>query len=338
MSFEIAENVSLKEFNTFGVDAKAAKFFSFIDEDDLAEFIGSGLSQENVFVLGGGSNVLFAGNFEGLIIHPVNKGIRVLDETEVCTVVEVAAGEVWDDFVNWAVEKRLYGIENLSAIPGSVGAVPVQNIGAYGDEVRNVIKLVKGIEIATGKPVSYLNYECRFGYRDSIFKNELKSKVVITSVIFSLSKIKNLNLNYADLVNYFGNNCNPELSEVREAVCKIRDSKLPDYKLIGNAGSFFKNPVVLKTELEDILCKFPEVRYFDYTTHFVKLAAGWLIDQCGFKGFQKGRAGVHKNQALVLINLGGAEGKEIISLADEVRQKVKDKFGVELEYEVNILQ
>ena len=144
-------------------------------------------------------------------------------------------------------------------------------------------------------------------------------------------------MNYADLVNYFGNNCNPELSEVREAVCKIRDSKLPDYKLIGNAGSFFKNPVVLKTELEDILCKFPEARYFDYTTHFVKLAAGWLIDQCGFKGFQKGRAGVHKNQALVLINLGGAEGKEIISLADEVRQKVKDKFGVELEYEVNIL-
>ncbi|HOY39678.1 MAG: UDP-N-acetylmuramate dehydrogenase [Bacteroidales bacterium] len=337
MPAQVIKNCSLKPYNTFGIEATAEQLMSFNATEELINFIKNTELPDKIFILGGGSNVLFTADYDGLIIHPLNKGIKILEETDACAVVEVEAGEVWDDFVLWAVEHKLYGVENLSGIPGSVGAVPVQNIGAYGDEVRNVIKLVKGVEISTGNAVSYLNFECRFGYRDSIFKNELKNKIIITSVVFSLSKIKNLNLKYADLANYFGSNTDSELQEVRDAVCKIRDSKLPDYKLTGNAGSFFKNPVVLKSELEGLLNKFPDIRYFDYTSNHVKLAAGWLIDKCGLKGFRQGRAGVHEKQALVLINIGGAEGREILRLADLVRQKVMDKFGVELEYEVNIL-
>ncbi|NLA25383.1 MAG: UDP-N-acetylmuramate dehydrogenase [Bacteroidales bacterium] len=337
MNIIIKENHALKSYNTFGVDAKTSKFFSFKFEDDLIEFIKSGKVEEPVFVLGGGSNVLFVDDYPGLIIHPESKGINILEDTEVCSVIEVAAGEVWDDFVLWAVERNYYGIENLSGIPGSVGAAPVQNIGAYGDEVRNCIKLVKGVDIETGEQVSFLNFQCKFGYRDSIFKNELKNKVIITSVHFSLSKIKNFNLSYADIANYFKDGVDVSLQAMREAVLKIRDTKLPDPKIIGNGGSFFKNPIVLKSDLEVLLEKFPDIRYYNFTSNHVKLAAGWLIDQCGLKGFKKDRAGVHENQALVLVNLGGATGAEIMAVADEVKAQVYKKFGVELECEVNIL-
>jgi len=203
--------------------------------------------------------------------------------------------------------------------------------------VCQLIKLVKAVEIDTGNEVSFLNYECRFGYRDSVFKNSLKDKYVITSVLFSLTKYKNLNLNYADLQQYFAQRPEPGIQDVRDAVCEIRNAKLPDYKVFGNAGSFFKNPVVAVSELQALQSEFRDIRYFPINESFVKLAAGWLIDACGLKGYRKGRAGVHQQQALVLVNYGGATGSEIVALAGEIQHRVCEKFGVNLEYEVNRL-
>ncbi len=335
---QISKDISLLPYNTFGVDVAASQLFCFSNTHELIELLRSYRNRDTrIFVLGGGSNVLFTDNFDGLIIHPANKGIAILDQSDVCATIEVQAGEDWDDFVAWAVAHELYGTENLSLIPGSVGAAPVQNIGAYGSEVCQLIKLVKAVEIDTGNEVSFLNYECRFGYRDSVFKNSLKDKYVITSVLFSLTKYKNLNLNYADLQQYFAQRPEPGIQDVRDAVCEIRNAKLPDYKVFGNAGSFFKNPVVAVSELQALQSEFRDIRYFPINESFVKLAAGWLIDACGLKGYRKGRAGVHQQQALVLVNYGGATGSEIVALAGEIQHRVCEKFGVNLEYEVNRL-
>jgi UDP-N-acetylmuramate dehydrogenase len=336
---QIQENVSLKNFNTFGIDVSARYFVEIGHEDELVElFMDPQWLQMARLVLGGGSNMLMVKDFQGLVIRINIRGIdHRINHNEV--FVEAGAGEVWNDMVNFCVAREYAGIENLSLIPGSVGASPIQNIGAYGVELKDVFYSCKAFEIATGTFRKFTNEDCRFGYRDSIFKNELKEKFIITSVKFKLSLTPNLNLKYGVIEQELANRdiSHPTIKDVSQVVSHIRVAKLPDPSTIGNAGSFFKNPVITSDQFEQVHSKFPEIVSYPAGNGQVKLAAGWLIEQCGWKGKVVGHTGTWKNQALVLVNHGGATGEEVYSFSSQIIDSVYRKFGVLLEREVNII-
>ena len=336
---QIQENVSLKNFNTFGIDVSARYFVEIGHEDELAElFMDPQWLQVERLVLGGGSNMLLVKDFDGLVVRINIRGIdHRINHNEV--FVEAGAGEVWNDLVNFCVAREYAGVENLSLIPGSVGASPIQNIGAYGVELKDVFYSCHAFEIATGSFRTFNNEDCRFGYRDSIFKNELKEKYIITSVKFKLSLIHNLNLKYGAIEQELVSRGikQPTIKDVSQVVSHIRVSKLPDPSTIGNAGSFFKNPVITQNQFEQVYSKFPEVVNYPAANGQVKLAAGWLIEQCGWKGKVVGHTGTWKNQALVLVNHGGATGEEVYSFSSQIIDSVYTKFGVLLQREVNII-
>ena len=331
------KNHPLRDLNSFHVEEWADCIIEFDQKDDLNTIFAPGKAPQKWFALGGGNNILFTQRFEGTLIKPTGKSISIKAQIDDSVIVEAAAGVEWDDLVAWSVEQGLWGMENLSLIPGSVGAAPVQNIGAYGAEAKDVIERVHYFDTEECKHHTLGNAECHFAYRDSIFKRELKGKVIITSVEFRLSKYPNPNLAYGDLSKEVEARGGSSLSNIREAVCAIRRSKLPDTAVLGNAGSFFKNPIVNKTVGEELKGQYENMPIYPLSDAKCKLAAGWLIDNAGLKGYRRGNVGVHDRQALVLINLGGATGAEVIDLAREVQHAVKEKFGIEIEPEVNIL-
>ncbi len=335
---EIKENYSLKKYNTFGFDVKCTYFSNFSNIDELKELLR--LKQEKkipLLIIGGGSNVLFTGDYNGLVIQPTIKGIEIISEATDYVDLRVGAGENWDEFVNFCVEHNWFGIENLSLIPGFVGTCPIQNIGAYGVEVKDTITKVETIEIKTLKKHLFSSTECKFGYRDSIFKRELKGKHIITFVHFRLKKNTEFILNYGNLTDELKKFDSVNLKNVRQAVISIRESKLPNPEVIGNAGSFFKNPEVEMSVYEKIKQTYPMIPCYPQGKNKVKVPAGWLIEQAGWKGKNIGNAGVHSKQALVLVNLGNATGSEVLSLASEIQRSVNQKFGIELEMEVNVV-
>lgn len=328
----------LRDLNSFHVEERADCIIEFDRKEELDEIFAEGNTPENWYVLGGGNNILFTKRFEGTLIHPAGRKITVLAEDAEQLTVEVESAVEWDDFVAWCVERELWGAENLSLIPGNIGASPVQNIGAYGAEAKDVIGRVHYFDTVERKHCTLLNEECHFAYRDSIFKRELRGRAIITSVEFRLSKCPNPNLGYGDLARETEARGEATLKNIREAVCSIRRHKLPDTAVLGNAGSFFKNPIVNTEVAEAMAAKHDNMPIYP-TAHPEKrkLAAGWLIDKAGMKGFRMGNVGVHDRQALVLVNHGGATGGEVIDLAQYVQQQVAERFGVEIEPEVNIL-
>lgn len=335
----LQENVSLKPFNTFGIDVQAKYFAEIKTAADLQSiFADAKLKQEPLLVLGGGSNLLFTKDFEGLVLKVAIPGIEVSVEGDLVQVT-AGAGVVWNDLVNYCVGQGFAGIENLALIPGTVGASPIQNIGAYGVELKDVFASCTAFEIETAALRTFDHADCRFGYRDSVFKNELKNKYIITAVKFNLSKLSNLKLHYGAIGLALEERGigTPNIADVAKVVADIRVSKLPDPKTIGNAGSFFKNPVVGQETFHLIEAKFPAVVSYPTPNGQVKLAAGWLIEQCGFKGKVVGHTGTWKNQALVLVNHGGASGQEVYVFSEQIINTVYTKFGVRLEREVNIL-
>ena len=332
-----SENHSLKQHNTFGIDARTKYFFEFTDLEDLSIFLNSNKSirEEKILIIGEGSNILFLSDFDGLVIRPNLPGIQVVKEDRQNIWLEVGAGGVWDEFVQYAVDNQLGGIENLSLIPGSVGAAPVQNIGAYGQEVGNVVEKVKGFDLINNIPVDYSAEQCEFGYRNSIFKSILKNSFVITSVIFKLEKFPEFVLNYGQVEEKAKEKGRVNLNTVREAVIEIRQSKLPDVKELGNAGSFFKNPEVDLELAEKLKFQYENIPIYPTKPGKAKLAAGWLIEKDGWKGVREGNVGVHEKQALVFVNYGNSTGQQIYDFSERIKQSVFEKFGVELDREVN---
>ena len=289
-------------------------------------------------VLSGGNNILFTQDYDGLLITPCGTDIEIVAENEQQVEVEVEAGLEWDDLVQWCVERNLWGIENLSLIPGKVGAAPVQNIGAYGVEAKDAIRSVTMFVPESGNFLTLATEHCAFGYRESVFKQNLRGKVVITSVRFRFSKEPNPILGYGDVIREVEARGGATLKNIREAICDIRRAKLPDTAVLGNAGSFFKNPVVDIEVAERLRSEYPEMPLYPVAGEGkVKLASGWLIDKSGLKGYREGSVGVHERQALVLVNYGGATGGEVIAFARMVQQRVKEHFGIEIDTEVNIL-
>lgn len=332
----VLENFSLKEITTFGIEARAKTLIQTDNDDELVHFLKSNKVQP-VFVLGGGSNIIFTSDFDGVVLQPFEKSIEVVSEDAESTILRVGAGMEWDELVKYTVENGLGGLENLSLIPGHVGACPVQNIGAYGVEVKDTIIAVEGFCLENAESFCFDNEYCQFGYRDSIFKHELKGKTVITHVSFRLSKSPVLKTHYGNIEEELKNYAERTIQTVREAVISIRERKLPDPTVMGNCGSFFKNPTISKNEFEVIKTKYSNVPNFSAVDDKIKIPAAWLIETCGYKGIKKGNVGVHSQQALVLINLGNATGKEVIALADEIIMAVSERFGIVLEKEVNIL-
>jgi UDP-N-acetylmuramate dehydrogenase len=334
----INKNISLKPYNTFGIDYKADCIVRVQTEmEAIALFRGEIFCKKPLLIIGGGSNILFTGDFKGTIILPDFRRIRVEKPEGNDVIVSSGAGVLWDKLVEWAVNKGFGGLENLSLIPGRVGAVPVQNIGAYGAEVKDVIVKVKVISVIDGSVKIFTNEECRFGYRTSIFKGNEKGRYLITRVWFRLSVNPVFNLNYGSINEEVIKLGGTTLKNLREAVIRIRRSKLPDPEITGNAGSFFKNPVVGLHRAEELKKRFPGLPCYDDPSVGIKLAAGWLIEQCGWKGKRVGNAAVHEKQALVIVNAGGASGKEIFELSEKIRESVLEKFGIELEREVEVI-
>lgn len=329
--------INLASRNSFHVEQSARRLIEFDCEEDLLSIFG----REPIgrwMVLSGGNNILFTEDYDGVLLTPVSQRIEPVEENDERVVVRVGAGVEWDDLVAWAVERGLWGLENLSLIPGKAGAAPVQNIGAYGAEAKDVIRSVRFYDTAEGAMRTLGREECAFGYRESIFKQELKGRVVITEIEIELSKRANPRLGYGDVEREVERLGGATLANIREAICSIRRSKLPDTAVLGNAGSFFKNPVVERAVAERLLADYPEMPHYAAADPAkVKLAAGWLIDRAGLKGYREGAVGVHERQALVLVNHGGATGGEVIALARKVQAVVKQTFGVEIDTEVNIL-
>lgn len=334
---KIQKNISLKPFNTFGIDVEAKSFSSVTTVDDLKTVLSQ--NEEELLIVGGGSNLLLTKDFDGLVIDNQIKGIEILKEDENNVFIKVAAGEVWHDFVLYCVENQYAGIENMSLIPGSVGAAPMQNIGAYGAEVKDVITEVEALDLDGFSIKTFLNEVCDFGYRTSIFKTIQKNNYFITAVTFRLSKKPQINTSYGAIENELKQMGvdSPTIKDVSDAVINIRSSKLPDPNKIGNSGSFFKNPVVSIDVKNKILDNYPDAPNYLQTNGDYKIAAGWLIEKCGWKGKTMNNYGVHKNQALVLVNYGGATGKEIFDLSEDIIKSVQKTFGILLEREVNIL-
>ena len=336
MVLNFQKDVSLLPYNTFGIDVKSKKFVSVRSTDELKAVLNQN-QEKRLLVLGGGSNLLLTKDFEGLTLRIENRGIEIVQEEQSSAKVKVAAGENWHDFVLWCLDNDLGGVENLALIPGNVGAAPIQNIGAYGVELREVFESCEAISIDTGKVKIFKKDECDFGYRNSIFKKTLKGKYIIFSVQFNLNKPPHaLNISYKGLSEKLeGKIIN--IQSIAQAVIEIRTSKLPDPKKIGNCGSFFKNPVITLIKFNDLKQQYPDIPHYPDQVDKIKIPAAWLIDTLGYKGYRNHDAGVHPNQALVLVNYGNATGAEIKKLAQQIRNKVKEKFAINLEFEVNIL-
>lgn len=335
----LKENISLKPYNTFGVEAKAKYFVEAKSENDLQEIFETTIAKtEKLLILGGGSNMLFTDDFDGLVLKVGITGITYTTQGD-DILVTAGAGVIWNDLVNYCVENGFAGMENLSLIPGTVGASPIQNIGAYGVELKDIFASCTAFEIATCNINTFTYADCKFGYRDSIFKNEQKGKYIITNVTFRLSKTANLKTHYGAITTELVARGvdQPTIADISKVVSAIRVSKLPDPKTIGNAGSFFKNPVISQSDFNLLLANFPDIVNFPVGNNEVKLAAGWLIEQCGFKGVVVGQTGTWKNQALVLVNHGKASGQEVYNFSEQIIKTVRAKFNVKLEREVNIL-
>ena len=336
---ELLSNFSLKNHNTFGIEAKAKEFVAVHSIDELRQVLQENASKKK-FILGGGSNMLLTQDIDALVIHVDLKGKTIIKENDTHVWVESQAGENWHEFVFWTLEHDFGGLENMSLIPGNVGTTPVQNIGAYGTEIKDTFESCEAMEIDTQKMKTFSHSECNFGYRESIFKQEEKDKYIITSVVFKLTKINHaIKTSYGDIIAELAkqNISEPTLKDVSNAVISIRKSKLPDPKELGNSGSFFKNPIVLKSDFEKIYTNFPEMKFYEVSPTEVKVPAGWLIEQAGFKGKRFGDAGIHKNQALVLVNYGNATGQEILAVSTAIQQTVFEKFGIRIEAEVNVI-
>ena len=332
------QKYSLLSHNTFGIDVSAACFLEYASVDELRGLIGSGRVTSPYLHIGGGSNLLFTKDYEGTILHSRIGGVEVVAETDDDIVVRVGAGVVWDDFVDYCVQRHWYGVENLSLIPGEVGASAVQNIGAYGCEAKDAIRRVEMYCVETGNLLTLDAAHCCFGYRESIFKHDLRGRVVITAVDIRLSRTPQPRLGYGDVEREVESRGGTTLRNIREAICAIRRAKLPDPKVTGNAGSFFKNPVVDESVAQQLRARWPDMPLYPAAlSGKAKLAAGWLIDKAGLKGCRSGRVGIHERQALVLVNLGGATGGEILDFARMVQARVHEKFGIEIDTEVNIL-
>jgi len=331
------KDFSLKAHNTFGLKVKSKFYLPYSSEESLLRF----LPEINEFklktlLMGEGSNLLFLSDFNGIILHSHIKGFEIVQESGDEVEVRVGAGVIWDDFVAWAVSQGYGRVENLSGIPGTIGASPVQNIGAYGVEAKDVITKVEGIELASGQKRSFTAEECQFGYRDSIFKHELKGKYAMSYVSFKLSKKPEFNLSYGHLDELLGKQP-ATLARVRQVIIEVRNSKIPDYKSLGNAGSFFKNPYLSIEDYEKLKTFYPSMPHYPINPKEVKVPAAWLIDHAGLKGFQHGGAAVHKDQALVIVNTGEASGQDIAELAAIIVNRVEDMYGISLEAEVNFI-
>ena len=333
---KISENQNLKDYTTFGMEVFARRFLQIENAGEVPALITEYLHQEPFYILGGGSNTLFTKDFDGSIVHPVFTGIEVVEQAWDAVVLRVAAGEPWDNLIQYCIRHELFGIENLTGIPGWVGSAPVQNIGAYGVEVKDTILKVEGYVISTGEPLTLSNAECRFAYRNSIFKQKLKHNFIITHVWFQLSKKKHFTLSYQGLAKALEERELPlTLHSVSDCVRKIRDTKLPDPKIVGNGGSFFKNPVIPEEKYHELQTNFPDLVAYDAPDGLKKLSAGQLIEKAGWKGKRMGNAGTWKNQALVLVNYGGATPKEVLEVAETIIHDVNSLFDITLEMEIN---
>lgn len=329
---------SLLPHNTFRMDVKAARFMEYSSEEELTAFLASGGLTSPYLHIGGGSNLLFLSDYPGLVLHSSVKGVETVAETDEWVELRVGSGMVWDDFVAYTVEKGFYGAENLSLIPGEVGASAVQNIGAYGVEVKDLVVSVDAVDAATGKKRRFTREECRYAYRDSIFKKELKGRYFVTYVTYRLSKLPVFHLDYGNVrAELEKDGMEPTLANVRRVIAAIRSNKLPDPKVTGNAGSFFMNPVVSQEQFDRLQTEYSEMPSYRLDGNRVKIPAGWLIERCGWKGKALGPAAVHDRQALVLVNRGGATGRDVLRLADEVARSVKERFGIEISPEVNLI-
>jgi UDP-N-acetylmuramate dehydrogenase len=332
----ISNKTSLKEFNTFGIDAGCTELIPITSEKKLLKILPK--LKGEVKVLGGGSNILLTQDQDGVILHNRITGIKIMKESEDEVLLEVGGGHNWHEFVLWAVERGYGGVENLSLIPGTVGAAPIQNIGAYGVEQKDVFVSLTAVHLKTGKEMIMLEEDCEFGYRDSVFKRKYKGQYIITSVRYKLAKQPVLRLEYGAIKMSLTEHriTRPTIKDISDIIIEIRNSKLPDPKIIGNSGSFFKNPLVTKEKFEGIQAIYPTVPSYPVEEDIVKIPAGWLIEQCGWKGKRVGNTGTYKHQALVLVNHGNAQGAEVWELAKEIIVDVENKFGIVLIPEVNI--
>lgn len=336
---QIQDNFSLKNHNTFGIEAKAKQFISVHSVDELKSVLKENPTQKK-FILGGGSNMLLTQDIDALVIHVDLKGKKVIVQSEDFALVEAQAGENWHQFVLWTIGQDFGGLENMSLIPGNVGTTPIQNIGAYGTEIKDTFFYCEALNIKTLEIKKFTKEECKFGYRESIFKNEAKNQYIITSVVFKLTKQKHkINISYGDIAAELTKKeiVVPTLIDVSNAIIAIRQSKLPDPKELGNSGSFFKNPIIPKSDFERIHILHPEMPSYSVSETEVKVPAGWLIEKAGFKGKRFGDAGIHKNQALVLVNYGNATGQEILNVSKDIQKTVKELFDIEIEAEVNVI-
>ncbi len=334
----ILENISLKKYNTFGVDADADYFVEIKSENELHE-VTDFIRKKNLnkLILGGGSNILFTGDYHGIVIRLSIPGIKIIDEDSNSVLVEAGAGVIWHSLVKFCIDRNMAGIENLSLIPGTVGAAPIQNIGAYGQELKNVFEYLNGFSLEDDSMHKYYKNECMFGYRESIFKRDLKGKFIITKVVIRLDKNPKLNLDYGTVKAEVEKLKlkKPTVKDISNIISSIRKSKLPDPALMGNAGSFFKNPLISQQEFSELKKKFPDIPGYN-EGNLIKLSAGKLIEVCGWRGKRAGNTGAYPKQALVLVNYGGASGKEILNLAEDIKNSVYKKFGILLTEEVNI--
>lgn len=335
----ISQDYSLKNHNSFGIDVKAKRFISVKNPEDLRNILRKTYASE-LFILGGGSNMLLTGDVHKTVVHIGIKGKEIVSETEDDVLVRSAAGENWHEFVMWTLDQNYGGLENLSLIPGNVGTAPIQNIGAYGVELKDSFVSCHAMNIQTLEEREFSLAECDFGYRNSVFKNQLKDQYIITSVNFRLTKRDHtLHTEYGSIRTELEDRKieSPTIKDVSDAVIAIRQAKLPDPKRLGNSGSFFKNPIIPAEQFEKLSAKHPGVPSYHISEEEIKVPAGWLIEKTGLKGYREGDAGVHRNQALVLVNYGEATGQEIWALAEKIREEVHEKFGIQLEPEVNII-
>ncbi len=335
---QLIESHSLKNHHTFHLDVKAKLWASYSSLKELKDLLQSDALKGNKFInIGSGSNLLFTKDYDGLIMHSDIRFIDQIASDEESVSIRVGSGVIWDDFCKYAVENNFYGAENLSSIPGEVGASVVQNIGAYGAEVSNIIDYIEAVEVETGKEVSIEKGQCAYGYRTSRFKNDWKGKYIVTAVVYKLSKTPAFDLEYGDLKKQFAKDEEITLGKVRQAVIDVRSKKLPDTNRYGNVGSFFMNPIIKKKQYESLINIYPSMPHYELDGGLVKIPAAWLIEQCGWKGRSKGGAAVHEKQCLVIINKGEAVADDIVSLADSIRRTVLDRFDIKISPEVEYL-
>lgn len=336
---QIQTNFCLKKYNTFGIEAKAKQFVAVHSNDELQSILENYKSDKK-FILGGGSNMLLTQDIDALVIHIDLKGKKIINDDDDFVWVESQAGEIWHEFVLWTIDQNFGGLENMSLIPGNVGTTPIQNIGAYGTEIKDTFVSCQAMNIATQEMRTFTKEECHFGYRESVFKHEVKDQFIITSVIFKLTKRNHkINTSYGDITKELENQniATPTLKDVSNAVIAIRQSKLPDPKELGNSGSFFKNPIIPKAQYNTIHALHPDMPHYVVSETEVKVPAGWLIEKAGFKGKRFGDAGIHKNQALVLVNYGNATGQEILNVSRTIQATILKGFGILIEVEVNVI-